>query len=375
MATVAEPELGAISAPIPGDNPAGVDLRDDESHGSNFRRVRDDRNAARRAERTIDDGGDDRAISEATETVLKNWPAILTNGEEILTQWSKDLEIAAYMIEAYARLEGFGGLARGFRIARELVENFWDELYPRPDEEGVATRVLPLVWLNGSDGEGSLIGPLTRIPLTGGTSIGPFALWQYRQAVELASTTDAAGRQDRINQGAATREQIDRACNETSRPYEFFPKLVADIEECQREFKEIDSLLTKKCGHDAPPTSAITTILTDCLEAAKDIGKKWLSGPPGGVGANGEGEHPLVGARGGGSGSGLSSREDAFRQLLSVADFFERTEPQSMIPSQLRRVVEWGKLTPEELFTRLIEDSTALDQMYKLVGLSRPQQE
>jgi type VI secretion system protein ImpA len=79
---------------------------------------------------------------------------------------------------------------------------------------------------------------------------------------------------------------------------------------------------------------------------------------------------------GGGGGSfQLSTRDDAFRILMSVADFFERTEPQSLMPAQLRRVVEWGKLSPQELFARVIEDDSALQQMYKLVGIQRPNQE
>jgi type VI secretion system protein ImpA len=373
MASVAELDLTSITGPIAGDNPAGVDLREDEAHGNDFREVRDLRNDARRLERKVDDGSaEDRDAGD----LLQKWPKVVSKGEEILTQWSKDLEIVAYLVEAYARLDGFAGVARGFRIARELVENYWDYLYPQPDEYGLATRVLPLTWLNGSENEGSLIGPLTRIPLAEGTSKGPFALWQYRQAMELVSTTDPAGREDRIRQGAATREQIDQACNETSNPYKFFPKLIADIEDCQREFKELDRLLTAKCGMEhAPPTSQITTTLQACLEAAGDIGKKWRDGPPTPVGENGQGEYTVGSTKQGGTGFGLSTRDDAFRILLSVADFFERTEPQSLIPAQLRRVVEWGKLAPQDLFARVIEDTSALEQMYKLVGIQRPNQE
>lgn len=374
MASVAELDLTGIMAPIPGDNPAGVDLREDDAHGNDFREVRDLRNDARRLERKVDDGS---AEDRDTGDLLQKWPKIVSKGEEILTVWSKDLEIVAYLTEAYARLDGFAGVARGFRIARELVENYWDYLYPQPDEYGLATRVLPLTWLNGTDGDGSLIGPLTRIALTEGTSKGPFALWQYRQAVELSGTTDPAGREDRIRQGAATREQIDQACNETSNPYVFFPKLVADIEDCQREFVALDHVLTEKCGNEhAPPTSNITSTLQDCLDAVNDIGKKWRDGPPAAaVGENGHGEYTVGTTKPGGTGFQLSTREDAFRILLSVADFFERTEPQSLMPAQLRRVVEWGKLSPQELFARVIEDTSALEQMCKLVGIERPNQE
>jgi type VI secretion system protein ImpA len=125
----------------------------------------------------------------------------------------------------------------------------------------------------------------------------------------------------------------------------------------------------------APPTSQITTTLQACLEAAGDIGKKWRDGPPAAIGENGQGEYTVGTTKQAGTSFGLSTRDDAFRILLSVADFFERTEPQSLIPAQLRRVVEWGKLAPQELFARVIEDTSALEQMYKLVGIPRPNQE
>jgi hypothetical protein len=43
------------------------------------------------------------------------------------------------------RIDGFGGLEMGFRLARELVESYWDNLYPQPDEDGLSTRTLPPV--------------------------------------------------------------------------------------------------------------------------------------------------------------------------------------------------------------------------------------
>ena len=233
MASVAELDLTPITTPIAGENPAGTDLREDESHSSEFRTIRDARNEARRIERRADEEGEDAGPAMA------QWQTVLELGEKALSEWSKDLEIACYMIEALARLEGFGGVARGFRTARELVATFWDNLYPLPDEEGMETRVLPLTWLNGSEGDGVLIGPLNRIPLTQGDNVGPFAMWQYLQASEIATTTDPAGREDRIRQGAATLDQINRACNETSP--QFFLKTIQDIEDCQRELRHSKS--------------------------------------------------------------------------------------------------------------------------------------
>jgi type VI secretion system protein ImpA len=261
-------------------------------------------------------------------------------------------------------------------MARELVAGFWDNLYPLPDEEGLSTRVLPLTWLNGADGDGVLLTPLNRIPLTEGNSCGPFAMWQYLQASEIATTTDPAEREDRIQRGAATREQIDRACNETSA--QFFLQTIQDIEDCRREFQALDEILTEKCGHEhAPPTSRIRETLENCLRAVQEIGKKRIAeatdasanGAGGGISFDGNNR----GTGGAAGGFQLSTRDDAFRILLMVADFFERNEPQSLLPAQIRRVVRWGRLTPQELFAELLDDGGALEQMFKLVGIPRPE--
>ena len=59
-------------------------------------------------------------------------------GREVLAAQSKDLEIAAYVIEAVTRTEGFQGLElRRLQATRLMVENFWDHLYPLPEvQEG-----------------------------------------------------------------------------------------------------------------------------------------------------------------------------------------------------------------------------------------------
>ena len=59
MASVADLDLTSLTSPIPGDNPAGVDLRENESHSSEFRTIRDARNEARRIERRADEEGED----------------------------------------------------------------------------------------------------------------------------------------------------------------------------------------------------------------------------------------------------------------------------------------------------------------------------
>src|SRR5271165_3522636 len=157
-------DLDRLVAPISEEHPPGFDLRIEPSDAMLYRTIRAARSAARSAERRIS------AMEEAKDAIRPNWKPVLDLAIQILSEESKDLEIVCYLIEALVRLHGFAGLHEGFRLCRLLVERYWDDLYPRPDEDGVATRIAPLMGLNGEGTEGTLIIPLLNIPLTCSTS-------------------------------------------------------------------------------------------------------------------------------------------------------------------------------------------------------------
>ena len=65
----------------------------------------------------------------------------------------------------------------------------------------------------------------------------------------------------------------------------------------------------------------------------------------------------------------LSNREDAFRTLLQVADYFERHEPHSPLSYLLKQAVRWGRMPLRELLGELITDDTARKEYCKLTGI------
>src|SRR5438105_1121576 len=158
-------DFAKLLAPIPGDKPVGIDLRADPSPTSPYYAIKDARSAARAIERQII-GGED------ANSPRPDWRPVVQHGNKVLAEKSKDLEVTAYMIEALVRLNGFGGLRDGFRLARELCERFWDGLYPMPDEEGLETRVAALTGLNGEGGDGTLLAPINRVPLADSPNLG-----------------------------------------------------------------------------------------------------------------------------------------------------------------------------------------------------------
>jgi type VI secretion system protein ImpA len=359
-----------LLSPIPGDKPQGEDLRADPSPTSLYYKIKDARSAARAAERQV-------VMEDEEQTNPPDWRPVLKHGQEVIAGRSKDLEVAAYLIEALTRLHGFAGLRDGFRLARELVERFWDDLYPLPDEEGLVTRVGPLTSLNGEDAEGTLITPIAKVPLTEGSSSGPYALYHYQQAVALGQVQDEAARQKRIARGAVSLQLIERAVAETPGPH--FLGLVEDLKECQQEYARLGEVLEEKCGSQAPPAANIRTTLGACLDAITALARDKLATAAAHqeamaeAAAEASGDGAATAAAPGGAVAAeagvIRNREDAFRTLLKIADYFRRTEPHTPVSYALEQAVRWGKMSLPELLSELIPDDSPREQFFKQVGI------
>lgn len=366
---MASPEIldfALLSAPIEGETPVGGDPRADSSPMSVYYLVKDARSQARAAERQA-------LMSNGDEEVAADWRPILELAPDVLATQAKDLEIAAYLVEALARKHGFAGLRDGFRLVREMVEQYADDIYPLPDEDGVETRVAPLTGLNGEGGEGTLVAPINAVPITDHSSVGQFASYQFREAQELDRMPPEA-RERRLEQGAVDMTTFRIAVAESSP--EFYKDLLEDLDGAIDEFSKLGSTLDEKYGRDAPPTSSIREALQTCREtitnaardklAQLDVGGEAEAEEEAAAGMGESGAAPRARAEG-----AIETREDAFRVIGKVADFFRRTEPHTPISYGLDRIVRWGRLPLPELLRELIADETSVDQMFKLVGIPK----
>jgi type VI secretion system protein ImpA len=350
-----------LLAPIPGENPAGIALREDYSPRSAYHALKDARAKARAAERNV-------VWGDEAPDLRGEWRPVLELAPKILTEQSKDLEVTAWLIEALVRFDGYAGLRDGFRLARELSERFWDFLYPMPDEDGLLTRVAPLAGLNGEEAEGTLINPMFSVPITGEGGDRRFTISDHRQACDVERTADPDKRAQRIAQGAVSLEVFERAVAVT--PAAFFRNLLDDLQQCAEEFGRLAAALEERCGRDiAPPTSNIRNALETCLETVKGVSQHVLAAAEADAQPGSDGALTPVDGASGRAPMRVSTREDAFRALLQVADFFKRTEPHSPVSYALEQAVRWGRMPLPELMAELIPDDATRRQLYKLVGI------
>jgi len=349
-----------------GDNPAGADIREDPSPTSIYQNIKSARNAARAAERSsIHDGNS----SEADE----HWRTIINLAPDILANYAKDLEIACWYTEALLRNAGFQGLRDGFTIIHGLIENFWDNLYPMPDEDGMETRVACLAGLNGEGSEGVLIAPIRKTLITEGNSVGPYTFWEYQQALELQKLPDDKARNAKKDKLGFDLSSIETAVGESSE--KFFVNVRDDLSESVGLYKKIGQLLDEHCGaYEAPPTRTIVEVLEECLGAINHLARHKFpveeeETPEGDSDAPAaEGETAAAGAVQV-SAAAINSREAAFRQISEIADFFRRTEPHSPVSYVLEKAVKWGNMPLTALIQELIPDSSSRNHYGELTGV------
>ena len=366
MASAAILNIQQLLQPISDDQPTGQDLRLDASPLSSYQTVKTARYAARDAEKN-------NLYSESNNEADEYWRKILTLAPKILIEESKDLEVAAWLAEAMVRRYGFHGLRESLQLIEGLLNQYWENLFPTPDEDGIETRVAPLAGLNGTSNEGVLIAPIRRAPLTEGYAPGPYAYYQYQQAIELERTTNDDAREAKAEKLGFTIANIEVAVAESDET--FFANLMEDMTTAIESCRSIEKLLDSVCGSDdAPSTRAIIATVEQCRSAVTHVAKHKL---PVAEEPQFEGENALAIENNTKNATGsvnpvanaLVSRDAAFKQLLEIAQFFRKTEPHSPISYALEKAVKWGNMSLEDLIVELIPDSSSRKHFSELTGV------
>jgi type VI secretion system protein ImpA len=366
-------DFDALLAPIGDGEPTGPDLRRDFSTTNLYRRLKEARTAARRAEtRAVwDDGGGGGDKPD--------WRQLFNDGQQLLANQSKDLEVAAWTVEAAVREHGFAGLRDGFRLCRELVERYWDNLHPNPDpdepedeDEGLI-RVAAIAGLNGEESEGTLIAPILAVSIVETDEFGPLGVSAYEQAAVIERIEDPTERAKRIEHGAVSMDTFNKAIASSSP--EFFARLHGDLEAAQEEYRLLNSALEERCGATlAPPTSQIRQALADCHRRITAIMPASAAEAPANDGSAGDGNKADAGHRPRVSGP-VQTRDQAFDLIRQAAAYFREAEPHSVLSWQLDECVRWGQMPLPDLLKDLIGDESAREAFFRRVGIPRSSSE
>ncbi|VAW45382.1 Uncharacterized protein ImpA [hydrothermal vent metagenome] len=352
--------------PIADEQAVGTDLRSNISSASNYQVLRGVRNQARNNERAA------LANGELSISNLADWKVMLEKVPEILKTESKDLEVVAWLIEALTRNYGFLGLARGYSLARQLIEAYGESLYPLIDEDGISTQLAPLIGLNGFDGEGALIAPIRSISLTQGDFPGPLAAWQCEQVFEIERLGDESKREARLKQGGVSREQLDRIMMETATP--FIHETQENIDLAIEEYSLFQAVIDNYSQADPQPTSKVMDTLVSCRQTLTYVAGNRLANNKtedevevvNEQGQKGESVNEVMSHH---NTIGVKDRQTALKALDDVAGFFRSTEPHSPVSYSIEQAIRWSNMPLTELLKELIPDEAARTKYKNLSGI------
>ncbi len=354
-------EIGPLLVPVSPESPAGEWLRFDPLYDDVRRRREAD-------DPTLPQGVWQRELKRA------DWTGVAELCTTALAGRSKDLQLAAWLTEAWVHLHGFSGLERGLRLISGLCRGFWDTLHPPCEDDGIEARVAPLLWVVDR-----LPLAVKGIPVTapGGEDSTPFGWVDWEAGLYLANLarldTAAAGKAQ--ERGMVPQDRFLVSVSLTPAPW--MARLAREVAGALAAVGELDAVLAGCCGEEAPSLSSLRgPLLAVHAFAAKVLEERGETLAPL-ADDDGQTSSPAVEGRGGMGSTdparpaAILNRSDAYRQLAEASEYLLRTEPHSPVPYLVRRAVSWGHMSLAELLQELLQKNADLGTLYTLLGIKR----
>src|ERR1019366_1392513 len=244
--------------PIPGDSPSGTNRR--------YAPIYDKIKEARRQEDDAPQGEWQR------ERKVADYKQVIKMAGDTLAAQSKDLQLGAWLTEAFLHQEGYSGLQQGLGLLRGLIENFWDTMYPEIEDGDLELRSAPLEWVGTR-----LDDPLRKAPLTR----SGLSYYKFKESRSVGSEEDAAqsdqkreAREAAIAEGKVTLEEFEKDSAET--PTARYEEWVAAMDGSLESIDSLRSLCDDKFGNYAPSFTPLKTALEEVRNATNQILQKRL---------------------------------------------------------------------------------------------------
>ena len=331
-----------ILAPIPGENPSGIDLRYD-----NKLLIYDKIQEARRKDDELAQG------AWQTERKAANYPVVIKLAQDTLATVSKDLQLVAWLTEALLYTERFSGLRQGLTLCRQLLTTFWDTIYPTIEDGDRELRATPLAWMGSK-----LDFPLRSAPIVA----AGYSFFVYKDSRVVGyedqpkTDKDKKARAKLIEEGKLAPELFDKAFGET--PKAFYLQSEKELDSCIAELDALDKFCEESFEDEAPGFGKLKDALTEVRHTIHLLLEKKREKEPDPVELEPVTDLPAENAVDGGSSAsgaavtgfaGLSlseptDRRQAIASIASAAAFLRKKEPLSPAPYLMLRGLRWGEL-------------------------------
>jgi type VI secretion system protein ImpA len=251
---------------------------------------------------------------------------------------------------------------------RELMDGFWDTVYPEAEDGDLEFRAAPIEWMNDR-----LPEAVKAVPIARSSAGDQYAWWHWHESrtVENLGRQNPEARELALAEGKISGEEFDKAVAALPRPH--WEDLVQSLGEAWDELTQLDASIDARFGRNAPSLVALKKATEEVRTLVESIVKRKRELEPGGAPTGSpvveDGVPELREAPGESPGGMPRDRAAALRQLAEVAAFFRRTEPHSPVAYLVQRAVQWGHMPLEAWLKEVINDGSVLAHVRETLGL------
>jgi type VI secretion system protein ImpA len=334
--------LDALLAPIVDEaNPTGEDLRGSEQ----FRHIQEARKA------------DDPSLPLgpwARELKRADWTMVGKASVEALVARSKDLQLAAWVLESGLHCYGLIALAPGLTLLQGLCERHWEGLFPTAPEGDLDYRTNLFRWIDNKFPALLAVLPVTQA----GQAEGELSLGHWRRA----NLPDDEGHQD-----SGRQEAFLAALAAT--PSAFLADQEHQLSNARAALHALDGCLDALCGEQAPGLGGLSATMDEIKDlVGMELAQRGtlIDGEPVAALEDG-GDHILLHQEY--TGTGIARRQEAYALLAQAADYLIQTDPHSPVPYLVRQAIAWGRMDTRALYQELFLEQGGQINVFHLLGL------
>ena len=369
-------KLSDLLVPVATESPCGASLRYDPIYTDiRLAREEDDPNLPMRQW--------ERPLKKA------DWLFIETQCFEALAKKSKDLQLVAWLTEAWMRLYGLQGLASGLKLMHDLPVAFWEGIHPLITDGDTEPRKAPFEWVSESLAVSLKIHVVMMTILERSPSKITLVEWD-RLTAEDVHAQDILQPKKETAPAEFQLEPISRSellsLAKSPAHAESLLSQLSQVRECIQIVQNLQKFLDEKLATDSPNLSKLMSCLSAfervlaALTASLGKGSSTANSQStsqaedlpdqGHTAMQEQGEYNLQSSEW--QSGQWRTREEAYATLEAVASYLQQREPHSPTPYLIQKAVRWGRLPLPELMKEIMREEGDLNRMSNLFGHTDP---
>lgn len=324
--------------------------------------------------------------------VKANWQRISELCIQLLTQDTKDFQIAGWLCDAWIRTSQIEGLRAGLAFVHGLAESYWQSAWPAIIDTDSDRRIAPFVWMNAN------------LPLSLRLHVVLLPTRLNRnQATTLLDWQDAPIADDAKSGTDTKQSRRDIRMSVTLADSDWLHPLSEHTLHSLLILRQLTEELDKQLGKESPSLAKLESELlilqsavdnlVQCLPEPKTkLPEKIASVASGDSEPNNVTDLGVIDKAVNNFPHGLEpdqldsfepwqrqlrecglpvfqTKEHAYAALEAIAAYLQATSPHDPAPYLVQRAVELGKMAFPELVQEITESAGSMERFFELLGI------